>query len=133
MRWLLAIFFLFLLIIPIKAQVGVCSQWSFGETTAVTPITQIVPAISNASVHICGLVFFATSANADITLYSGTGTNCATNQQALTPTLTVGPNGPLVLFNQSPIMKTDPGTALCGSYDSKNTGTLDWMIFWAQY
>ncbi|HEX4043274.1 MAG TPA: hypothetical protein VHY10_16370 [Xanthobacteraceae bacterium] len=77
-------------------------------------VAQLVAAIANQQIYICGFTFNAGASAANIELEYGTGTNCGTGTMALTPDFALGANG--VLSDHSPFFNglTVPlGNNLC--------------------
>jgi hypothetical protein len=104
---------------------------SFFLSAGATAMTQQVAAVAGARVVVCGYVLNAGAGAGTFQLEYGTGTNCGTGTQALTPQWSLGING--VLSNRGfGVGETTPvGSALC--YTITGTGPMNAVVYFDQY
>jgi hypothetical protein len=104
---------------------------SFFVSAGATAITQQVAPVAGQRVMICGYVLNAGAAAASFQLEYGTGTNCGTGTQALTPQWSLGINGVLSNGGFGVGEATAVGSALC--YTITGTGPLNAVVYYDQY
>ena len=102
----------------------ICNK-QFIVSAGATALTQVVAAQAGVGISVCGYTFNAGAAAATVQIMSGTGTNCATNQIAITPVFSLGINGSLSFAPGRAFISTPaatPGYALC--YVITGTGPM---------
>src|SRR5262245_13226578 len=90
----------------------ICNK-QFIVSAGATALTQVVAPVSGVPVSVCGYTFNAGAAAATVQIVSGTGTNCATGQVAITPVFSLGINGSLSFAPGRAFFSTASGAALC--------------------
>jgi hypothetical protein len=84
MRLILALLGLFAFVQPAHAQQQISCANSVIYNASTNGATQLVPALTNARIYLCGYTFWANGV-VTVSLVSGTGTNCATGTVTLVP------------------------------------------------
>jgi hypothetical protein len=115
---------------PVGPLASFCSK-SFQVSAGATALTQFVAAQSGQRIQICGYVINAGAAAGTFQLEYGTGTNCGTGTQALTPAWSLGINGVLSNRGLGVGESTPLGQALC--YVITGTGPVGAVVYWDQY
>lgn len=115
---------------PAKAQ-RLCDRVSFVTGVGATPVTEFVPASGQLRVYLCGYMLTATGNAATFQVFSGSGTNCATNKQAMTNVVALPNGGNLVNRLATPTQSTPQGEAMCA--EVTGTGTISATVYWAQF
>lgn len=132
----LALAFLFLFLAPARAQpttIGpgnaILCNLATPVNVGVSGVTQILPAIANQRIVICGWQVTNTAVSGTIQLSYGTGSNCATGNTTLTPVMSVG-NTALTDHTGFAILQTPLSQALCAN---PSVATISAIIWTAQF
>lgn len=108
-----------------------CDRVSFVTGVGATPVTEFVAGTGAQRVYLCGYMLTASGNAATFQLFSGSGTNCATNKTALTNVVSLPNGGNLVNRLATPTQYTPPGEAMCA--EVTGTGTISATVYWAQF
>jgi hypothetical protein len=95
-----------------------------------TGLTQIVAAITNARVYICGWHITNTASSGTWALGSGTGTNCGTGGVSLIPAQNVSSNAPSADHIDFASLQTGISQALCLN---PSVNTISGLIYFNQF
>lgn len=121
----------FLLHSPVQAQgiggINISCTQVFQVSQNAVALTKIITS-SNRVISLCGWVFNAGAATATVQLQSGTGTNCGSNNAAVTPNFALGINGVLVDHIITAHVSLPPNNDLC--LVTTGTGPMQVMIYY---
>jgi hypothetical protein len=120
---------------PAKAQtVGPSALYcnkSVVVSAGATALTQIVAAVANQTISICGYDINAGAAAGTYQLTVGTGTNCNANAVNVTPVFSLGINGVLVSRNGPVWFSSAQGAQLC--HTITGTGPINAVVSYGQF
>jgi hypothetical protein len=120
---------------PAKAQQAGPSALYCNKSVVVsagaTALTQIVAAVANQTISICGYDINAGAAAGTYQLTVGTGTNCNANVVNVTPAFSLGINGVLVSRNGPVWFSSAQGAQLC--HTITGTGPINAVVSYGQF
>jgi len=111
-----------------SAQQFTCNNWSLLTIGGTVTTTQMVPAQTGLRVGVCGYALFW-SAVGNFTLSTGTGTNCGTNNAAMSPSIPLAAGASVINRSDFVGERTAQGNALC--YAATGTGAA--IVYWTQF
>lgn len=118
---------------PVQAQ-RACDHATGTSMTGAAGPTQFVPPVAGQRVYVCGYVLTGDGQTLDFQLWSGTGTDCATDKTPVTPRIVLGSGQALVNRSAVPGERTPPGHALCAqTFAGVGSATLVLIVYWAQF
>lgn len=128
----LALAFLFLFLAPARAQpttIGpgnaILCNLATPVNVGVSGVTQILAAITNQRIVICGWQITNTNPTGTFQLSYGTGVNCATGNVVLTPVMSVGTNA-VTDHTGFAILQTPLSQALCANPSAATISAIIW-------
>lgn len=103
---------------------------NFQVSQAAVALTQIVGLVSGQGIYVCAIVANAGAATGTVQLEYGTGSNCGTGTQPLTPAFALGINGVLPVVNPYAFAFVPVGNALC--LVTTGTGPIQLLLTYGQ-
>jgi hypothetical protein len=117
---------------PAHAQLLSCTNTAVYDAST-TGATQLIAAAANAKIYVCGYVIWS-NATANVTLQSGTGTNCGTGTVNMTPAYRMASTTGVGVIDgaaQFRGMATTIGQALC--INSSAAVAVQALVYYAQF